>query len=86
MKDIKIDPFKEYRKEIEPSKQERLCNWEVAIGLQDVDKLKPSNYLYEVAKKNIDGEISIIEAGNIISSYYKENPNVGIEDRSQEAD
>lgn len=86
MKDIKIDPFKEYKKEIEPGKQERLYNWEMAIGLQDVDKLKPSDYLYDIAKKNIDGDITIEEAGNLIKSYYKENPNKGLDDGSQEAD
>lgn len=44
---------------------------ELAIGLQDVDGLKTSSYLYETAKKNIEGEISVEEAGTLIDSYYK---------------
>lgn len=86
MKDIKIDPFKEYKKDVEPGVKERLYNWETAIGLQDVDGIKPSSYLYEVAKKNIEGDISIDEASKLIDTYYKERPDEGLNDRTQEAD
>ena len=33
--------------------------------------MQPSAYLYETAKKNIDGEISVDEAGSLIDSYYE---------------
>ena len=51
--------FDSYIREVEPSKQEKGRNWATAIGLQKVDGLTPSKYLYETAKRNIEGEISI---------------------------
>ena len=36
--------------------QEKGKLWQTAIGLQQVDGLTPSKYLYETAKRNIDGE------------------------------
>ena len=71
MKDIKKDPFEEYIKNLPPSRKELGQAWSVAIGLQDVDGLKPSEYLYETAKKNINGEITVDEAGELINSYYE---------------
>lgn len=54
--------FDSYIRQVEPSKQEKGKNWATAIGLQKVDGLTPSKYLYETAKRNIEGEISIEEA------------------------
>lgn len=34
-------------------------DWKAAIGLQAVDGLEPSDYLYELAGKHIQGEIDI---------------------------
>ncbi len=48
--------FDEYIRQSEPDKQQKGYIWQTAIGLQDVDGLKPSDYLIETAKKNIDGE------------------------------
>ena len=39
--------------------------------MQQVDGLTPSKYLYETAKRNIDGEITIEEAKQLIDSYYE---------------
>lgn len=85
--DIKKDPFNEYIKNVPPTRKELGQAWQTAIGLQDVDGLKPSEYLYETAKKNIDGEISIDEAGKLINSYY-ESKSVRLENelRTEEAD
>ena len=69
MKDIKKDPFEEYIKNLPPTRRELAQAWSTAIGLQDVDGLKPSEYLYTVAKRNIDGEISIDEEGRLISKH-----------------
>ena len=71
MEDIKKDPFEEYIKNLPPSKKVIGQAWAAAIGLQDVDGLKTSEYLYATAKKNIDGEITIDEAGELINSYYE---------------
>ncbi len=70
MKDIERDPFEEYIKNLPPTRKEMGQAWSAAIGLQDVDGLKPSEYLYETAKKNIDGEITIDEADERINAYY----------------
>lgn len=71
MKDIKKDPFEEYIKNLPPTRKELGQAWAAAIGLQDVDGLKPSEYLYETARKNIDGEITIDEADERINAYYE---------------
>ncbi|MCR5559650.1 MAG: Fic family protein [Schwartzia sp.] len=87
MVDIKKDPFEEYIKNLPPTKKELGQAWSAAIGLQDVDGLKPSEYLYETAKKNIDGEISVDEAGDLINSYYESKKERSeTEMRTEEAD
>ena len=87
MKDIKKDPFDEYIKNLPPTRKELGQAWSTAIGLQDVDGLKPSEYLYETAKKNIDGEISVDEAGDLINSYYEsKDGRTEAETRTEEAD
>ncbi|WP_296013150.1 Fic family protein [uncultured Treponema sp.] len=63
--------FDSYILQSEPSKQERGKLWQTAIGLQQVDGLTPSKYLYETAKRNIDGDITIEEAKKLILSYYE---------------
>ena len=77
------DPFKEYIKETEPEKRDKGYAWHTAIGLQAVDGLRPSKYLIDTAIKNIEGDISIDEAGELLNSYYKENPK---SDETEEAD
>ena len=63
--------FDSYILQSEPSKQEKGRLWQTAIGLQQVDGLTPSKYLYETAKRNIDGDITIEEAKKLIDSYYE---------------
>ncbi len=57
-----IDDFDEYLKQSEPQKREKGYAWQTAIGLQAVDGLKPSDYLLETARRDIEGEITIDEA------------------------
>ena len=71
VEDINKDPFGEYIKNLPPTRKELGLAWSAAIGLQDVDGLKTSEFLYETAKKSIDGEISVAEAGELINSYYE---------------
>ena len=80
------DPFKEYIKQSEPGKREKGYAWHTAIGLQAVDGLKPSKYLIDTAIKNIEGNISIDEAQELLNTYYEENPKADMEDRTEEAD
>ena len=63
--------FEEYIRQGEPQKREKGYAWQTAIGLQAVDGLKPSDYLIETARKDIEGEITIDEAEQLIKSYYQ---------------
>lgn len=63
--------FDEYMRQCEPQKREKGYAWQTAIGLQAVDGLKPSDYLIETARKDIEGEITIDEAEQLIKSYYQ---------------
>lgn len=80
--------FEEYIRNSEPAKKEKTYAWITAIGLQQVDGLTPSKYLFETAKRNIDGEISVAEATSIIDSYYESKTDRSGNDneRTEEAD
>lgn len=80
--------FEEYIRNSEPAKKEKTYAWTTAIGLQQVDGLTPSKYLFETAKRNIDGEISVAEATSIIDSYYESKTERSGNDneRTEEAD
>ncbi len=79
--------FEEYIREGEPDKKEKSIAWSIATGLQQVDGLTPSAYLYETAKRNIEGEISIDEAKNLIDSYYESRTERNQDnERTEEAD
>lgn len=62
--------FDEYIRQGEPQKKERAEAWRVAIGLQAVDGLKTSEYLQDTARRNIEGEITIDEARELVKKYY----------------
>ena len=85
MDDIKKDPFEEYIRQSEPSKRELGYAWYTAMGLQAVDGLETSDYLKNTARKNIEGAITLSEAGKLIESYYEESREID-EDRTKEAD
>ena len=68
---LEADDLSEYLRAKEPGKAELAGIWRAAIGLQKVDGLTPSAYLVETARRNIEGEITIAEAGEIIGEYYK---------------
>ena len=55
----------------EPDSKEKARMWQTAIGLQDVDGLKPSEYLLQTAGRHIEGEITIGEAKHLIDNYYQ---------------
>jgi len=79
--------FEEYIREGEPDKKEKSIAWSIATGLQQVDGLTPSAYLYETAKRNIEGEISIEEAKKLIDSYYESKTSrTEDDDDTEEAD
>lgn len=77
----------EYIRQGEPEKIDKSNAWKTAIGLQDVDGLKTSDYLIETAKEHIEGKISITEADKRIHRYYEEQKDRNeIEEDSKEAD
>ena len=67
---INIEDFDEYIRQADPQKKERAEAWRVAIGLQAVDGLKVSDYLLELARRNIEGEISMEEVNKLLDEYY----------------
>ena len=63
--------LEEYIRQGEPGKAEKSYAWKTAIGLQDVDGLKTSQYLLDTAKEHIEGKIDIATAQRRIESYYE---------------
>ena len=86
---IMITDFEEYIRQGEPSRAERAQAWRTAIGLQDVDGLKPSAYLIDTAREHIEGDISLREVRQRIESYYENRTareDTGSDERTKEAD
>ena len=48
-----MSEFDEYIRQGEPGAKMKAQAWQTAIGLQDVDGLKPSAYLLDTAKRHI---------------------------------
>ena len=84
---MNVDPFKNYYKESEPNKAYKGYAWSTGIGLQAVDGLEPSKYLIDTAIQNIEGEITMKEARDLIENYYKSKPAKSTDsNRTEEAD
>lgn len=62
--------FEEYIKNGTSEQKERAENWQIAIGLQEVDNLKVSQALVELAKRHIEGQITIEEVEQRIWEYH----------------
>ena len=60
---IETEPPKNYVKQQE---------WDMAIGLQEVDNLKPSKYLEKLLRENVIGEKTIYEVEHELKQYYIE--------------
>ena len=71
--DSSINPYQEEQRSKDYVKQ---LQWDMAIGLQQVDNLKPSKYLEQISKMNILGELTIEEVERSLREYYttKEQP------------
>ena len=78
--------FDKYYEAPEPGRRERAYGWATAIGLQDVDGLKPSQYLIDTAKRNIEGEISADDARRLVDEYYEVKGDHDIPEDTVEAD
>ena len=64
--------FDEYIRQGEPSQREAAYAWSTAIGLQAVDGLKTSEYLNGLARRNIEGEITIDEVEQTVTMRVKQ--------------
>lgn len=67
----------EYEEEYKSSSYIKQLQWDMAIGLQEVDNLKPSKYLEKLLEKNVEGNLTIEEVEKELREYYieKENKN-----------
>ena len=87
MSDKHYPDFDEYLRQGEPSQREAAYAWSTAIGLQEVDGLKTSEYLKDLARRNIEGELSMDEVGELLDSYYKsKSAREAKDDDNEEAD
>ncbi len=65
--DSSMNPYQEKQK---PKGYIKKLQWDMAIGLQQVDNLKPSKYLEKIKEKNILGELTIKEVEQSLREYY----------------
>lgn len=55
-----------------PNNYVKQQEWDMAIGLQEVDNLKPSKYLEKLLQENVTGEKTIYEVERELKEYYVE--------------
>ena len=73
-----------YFKAEEPGRRERAEAWATAIGLQKVDGLTPSQFLFDTAKDHIEGRITQNQARRRIRDYYVTKGEAGKPDPEKE--
>jgi len=71
-----------YRK----TSQERAAYWGIALGLQAVDGLKPSDYLLELVEKSINDELDYRDVTKQLTDYYSTRDASPDQSRQREAD
>ena len=62
----------EYQEEYKSKNYIKKTQWDMAIGLQEVDNLKPSQYLKKLSVENINDNLSIEEVESYLKEYYVE--------------
>ena len=67
----------EYEEKYKSSNYVKQLQWDMAIGLQEVDNLKPSKYLEKLLEEEVQGNLTIEEVEKELREYYieKENKN-----------
>ena len=55
-----------------PNNYVKQHEWDMAIGLQEVDNLKPSKYLEKLLQENVTGKKTIYEVEKELKEYYVE--------------
>lgn len=64
--------IKDYIETETPKNYVKQLEWDMAIGLQKVDNLKPSKYLEKLLQENVTGEKTIYEVEKELKEYYVE--------------
>ena len=75
----------EYKK-LDQDKANLSKYWDAAIGLQKVDNLEPSSYLYELKDKNIKGVLTNKEIEDLLYKKYETETEEEIANRKKECD
>ena len=79
--------FDEYIRQGEPAQREAAYAWSTAIGLQAVDGLTTSEYLNDLARRNIEGELTMDQVDKLLDSYYESKAaREALDDDKNEAD
>jgi len=65
----------EYSEINKPTGYIKQLEWDMAIGLQEVDNLKPSKYLERLLDDNVNGIMTIDEVKESLRAYYIEKEN-----------
>lgn len=83
------EKYKKFKYEIisktKDGKQKQIY-WNIAFGLQDVDNLKPSKFMIDLAIENICGKKTYNDVENEIQAYYDKNIEKNKNLNQQEAD
>lgn len=61
-----------YEEEYKSNNYIKQLQWDMAIGLQKVDNLKPSKYFEKLVNNNVDGNLTIDQVKNELREYYIE--------------
>ncbi len=62
----------EYEEKYKTNNCVKQLQWDMAIGLQEVDNLKPSKYLGKLLEENVKGNLTIEEVEKELKDYYVE--------------
>ena len=62
----------DYIEEIKPEGYVKQLEWDMAIGLQEVDNLKPSKHLEKLLGENVSGNLTIKQVEEGLREYYIE--------------
>ncbi len=81
-----MENFEEYLRQGEPDRSTKAQQWQIAIGLQQVDGLQTSEYLISTAKQNIEGKLNLTQVKQLLNEYYQQQPVQKEDSRTEEAD
>lgn len=62
----------EYEEQYKSTNYIKQLQWDMAIGLQEVDNLKPSQQLVKLLEENVVGKMTLDEVKQELKTYYIE--------------